>query len=350
MERRNSFTPQSSAEMKSGSKGSKRVIIPLLKGLISAGPLLSLFRRFGWGEIATEFREVSWGLGFLAVALLYVAQILAVLRWDLLLKAIEHSVPFSFVFRVSSIGMFFNPCLPTLVGGDAVRWFDLCRKVGRPEASFSSILIDRFAGFFVLLLFFLGGALCFGGSKIPNLDLKLGALAMVSLIIPIVLLVVRPEIFSIFSRRFQMWGWRRASESIAKFEGSLKLYREKRSARARSLVYATAIQLIGMVEVIVIARAVGIDLPMVYYFLYLPLILTVSMLPVTFSGLGVREGVAVYLFALHGVEPAKGIALSLLGYLSAVWVSSIGLVFYWFEKVPARVRPLPISVDKNGTG
>lgn len=317
-----------------------RFLFTFLKVVMSVGLLGFLFNRFGWKEIVAEFENVSWGGWILAVLLLYLAQICSVLRWQNLIKAIGNFLPFTFLFRLYCIGMFFSLCLPTLVGGDAVRWFYLYRKIGKPEASLSSILIDRAAGFFILLLL-LGITLPFQWSHIPHPYLKVAAVAITLMIIPMIWVVAQPGFFARIAGFLKNRNWERLSQFIHNFEASLEFYRQRPQALLQALSYSMIIQLLAILEINIIARCVGIDLPWIYFFLYLPLILVVSMLPITFAGLGVREGFAVYLLGLHGIEPAKVILLSLLWYFSAIAVGLPGLVFYWFEKIPVRAESPP---------
>ena len=316
----------------------RHIVSPLLKGVVSVGLLGFLFHHFGWKQIIAEVDDISWGGWIGAILILHVAQVCSTLRWQNLIEAVGNHLPFSFLFRLYYIGMFFSLCLPTLVGGDAIRWFYLYRKVGRPEASLSSILIDRASGFFILLLF-LGIILPFQWASIPQPHLKIACVVIALMAIPMVWIAVQPGFFAKIAVFLERRNWKRISQFIHNFEISLEFYRRKPQALFKALFYSTLIQLMGVLEINLIARSVGLDLPWVSFFLYLPLILVVSMLPITFAGLGVREGFAVYLLGLHGVEPTKVILLSLLWYLSAVAVSLPGVVFYWFQKVPVRTAP-----------
>lgn len=318
----------------------RQFVFTFLKVVVSIGLLGFLFHRFGWEKIVAEFEDISWGGWILAVLILHLALICGILRWQSLIKAIGNHLPFTFLSRLYYIGMFFSQCLPTLVGGDAMRWFYLYRKIGKPEASLSSILMDRAAGFFILLLF-LGMTLPFQWSHIPSPHLKVAAVAITLMIIPMIWIAVQPGFFAKIASFLASRNWKRPSEFIHNFEASLEFYRQRPQTLLQALSYSIVIQLLAILEINIIARSVGIDLSWIYFFLYLPLILVVSMLPITFAGLGVREGFAIYLLGLHGIEPAKVITLSLLWYFSAIAVGLPGLVFYWFEKIPVRVKSPP---------
>jgi len=63
----------------------------------------------------------------------------------------------------------------------------------------------------------------------------------------------------------------------------------------------------------------------------IPLISFLLVLPISLSGLGVREGGYVYLFAQAGVSAPLALAMSLLFYALNVATGLIGGVLYVFE-------------------
>ena len=86
----------------------------------------------------------------------------------------------------------------------------------------------------------------------------------------------------------------------------------------------------GMVIAInvLIARSLGVDIPLGYFFLFVPIITSLLMLPVSMSGLGVREGAYVYLFAQAGVPSSQALTMSLLVYASNVATGLVGGALY----------------------
>ena len=72
--------------------------------------------------------------------------------------------------------------------------------------------------------------------------------------------------------------------------------------------------------------------------LFIPLISFLLVLPISLSGLGVREGGYVYLFAQAGVSAPLALAMSLLFYALNVASGLIGGVLYAFEGVRGYVE------------
>ena len=78
-----------------------------------------------------------------------------------------------------------------------------------------------------------------------------------------------------------------------------------------------------------IGTALGLDLPLAYYMIFVPITSLVLVLPISFAGLGVREGAYVFLFTQAGAVPEVALSMSLLVYvLGTVVPGLIGGIIY----------------------
>jgi uncharacterized membrane protein YbhN (UPF0104 family) len=77
-----------------------------------------------------------------------------------------------------------------------------------------------------------------------------------------------------------------------------------------------------------IARALGVDVPFAVFPLFVPIISLVNLLPFTFNGLGLREGLYVFLFVPVGVSPEEAIAMSLAFYFLRFATGIVGGLAY----------------------
>jgi uncharacterized protein (TIRG00374 family) len=72
----------------------------------------------------------------------------------------------------------------------------------------------------------------------------------------------------------------------------------------------------------------GLDLPLKIFFVFIPLIQIVSLLP-SLGGLGIREGAFVYFFK-EFVQPEYALAISILYLAPMIFSSFFGGVIYMF--------------------
>jgi hypothetical protein len=73
-----------------------------------------------------------------------------------------------------------------------------------------------------------------------------------------------------------------------------------------------AVQGLRIVQAYFLGRGLGIDTPFTTYLAFIPLILLIMLLPVTFNGIGTSQAAFVWFFAQAGVDAATAFALSVL--------------------------------------
>jgi len=78
--------------------------------------------------------------------------------------------------------------------------------------------------------------------------------------------------------------------------------------------------------------AVGIDLSLWYYFLFIPIISALLMIP-SVGGLGIREGGTVLLFSQVGVDEHQALVLALAWDITMLVTGLIGATIYIIQGV-----------------
>jgi uncharacterized membrane protein YbhN (UPF0104 family) len=117
-------------------------------------------------------------------------------------------------------------------------------------------------------------------------------------------------------------GWRRFAAAV---HLGLERLRRHPAAAANVLLTGFAYQLVLVLAALLAAKAVGMDaVGPTALLAFFPAVLIAQVLPVSISGLGVRE--ASFILFLHplGIPDAQAIALGLLLYLLNVAVSLLG--------------------------
>ena len=300
-------------------------LLNLLKILLSLALLALLLRQVGWQQTLGTLGAAR--LPHLALAfVLYLAGIVVrAYRWQILLSALRTDIPLTKLTALYLIGTFFNNILPTGIGGDVVRVYELSKQSKRPIESVGTVLLDRGTGLLVLFLIALA-TLIFSYRLIsPNIAaaivfLSLGSWAGVGLILQ--------------RDRLEKWGLMRIMAKIKPLE---ELYESVLACGLRAIGAALAISFVFNALLIavnyLIALSLGVEIPLWYFLLFVPLISFLLVLPISLSGLGVREGGYVYLFAQAGVSASLALAMSLLFYALNVATGLIGGVLYTFEEI-----------------
>jgi len=74
--------------------------------------------------------------------------------------------------------------------------------------------------------------------------------------------------------------------------------------------------------------ALGIHVPLFFYFVAVPFISLVTFLPISINGFGLREGAFVYIFSTMHVSPTTALLLALLMDAQALLFGSMGGCLY----------------------
>lgn len=301
-------------------------LLNILKVAISVAGLLLIVLTQDIQKGLALLLSMEW-LPFWAALLLFLSGALVrAYRWGSLVWALGVEVSWWRLVDLYFVGAFFSQFLPTGVGGDAVKMYELSRDDRKAAPAISSVLVDRFLGFFVLFAMALV-ALIWGHDLVePQERLLIAAVFGLSLV-GVALLLQRTWIEAA-ARRLGL------DRLLGRFKILGELYASLHLYGLRALLQATAASVVWNLILILayylLGRAVGIDLHFWYYFLFVPIISAALLIP-SVGGLGVREGITVVLFTQVGVEESQALALG-LAYLITLWITAlVGATLYFTQ-------------------
>jgi uncharacterized protein (TIRG00374 family) len=300
-------------------------LINLLKIVVSLVGLLLIVLTQDLGQAFQLLVEMDW-LPFLgALALFLLGVPVRAYRWGSLVWALGVHVSWGRLVALWFVGSFFNLFLPTGLGGDAIKMYELSRNDGKAAAAISSVLVDRFLGLFVLFALALLALLVNHDLVIPQVQILIAVIFAGSLI-AVILLLQRTWI--------EAWGQKLGLDRLL---GRIKilsdLYESIHMYSTTALLRATAASLVFNLTLILgyylLGLAVGIDLSLRYYFLFVPIISALLAVP-SVGGLGIREGATVFLFG-QLAEQHYATALALAYDVTLVVTALIGAVVYMIQ-------------------
>jgi len=288
------------------------------------------------GELGGTLKHVVPGLLAMAVFVFLVTNMANVLKWRLIIRAQGDHVSWPYLTSTFYMGLFFNNFLPTNFGGDLVRVYKLSRATGSRVGATSSVVMDRASSTFALLLIALVAAL---------LELRLlGARLALTILAMFLAFILIAGVFASerAARRLAGFPCLRGGlfglrHHLRSFYLSVNQFRGERRTVAAVLAISIVYQGLYVVSVNLLAFSLGIHLPVAYYFLFIPIVLAVGMVPLSMNGLGVREGAWVLLFTQAGVPAPEALSMSVLNFLMITVVSMMGGIFYLLD--PALPEP-----------
>jgi glycosyltransferase 2 family protein len=322
------------AVRQAGGRG--RVVVFWGRLLVALSILAFILSRIDIRSAALHLSPALLAAVATATGLWIVSQGVAALRWRLVLG--ENVLPWSYLLRLYVIGSFFGLFLPTSVGGDAVRALAAIRASKKPGRAAASVLIDRGFGVLATLGFGVIGLLLAPSSARVVLGNGVGWRRPGMLAISIIVVAIG-VLLSMYRRS------RRARTLWQDGLGTLRDLARSPSRLGRVILLAVITQ--GMVVFLwyILARGMGFELPALTFLWAVPVVSLSVLLPVTFAGLGVREGVWLLLLADTGIAPADILAFSLLYFGCNLLVGIIGGLLF----VSRGLAVLPVNTGGSTT-
>lgn len=268
---------------------------------VSAGLVFWVLRVVDFAEIGRALAATDPALLCSAFVLYLAGQAIQSQRWRMLARAAGFDDPPGRFLVWYSAGTFFNVFGLGTVGGDLVRGLYLAGRSGRRVLALNTVVADRVSGLIVLLAIALVSLLVFREYDLPAViywtivavsAALLAGWQLAPRLAPLVLAPTNPM------RRL-------VEQDLAPYwnDGALVL---------RVAAVALVFHLAQIGVLMLLAAALGLELPWSYFFVFGPVVNVLSSLPISIGGIGVREMSYVFFLTHVGLDHEPAVAFALL--------------------------------------
>lgn len=311
-----------------GTRLGKRVALAL-RIAASLAFMGYLFYSIDLETLATTLKNADPAiLAALVVIVVPLGYFVSTVKWRILLSVHGFPVPsLGRLWALYFVGTFFSNFLPTEVGGDLVRSYEVGKVSGHHSESLAAVLMERLTGFLALLLVAVSGLLL--NLALPRARVLAPLIAGIAVVFVLFVVFLMSEFFHAWVvRRIRLKLVHRIAEKTDPFFRAVRLYRGKRRTLAISLALSLLFQFVPIVYTYGIARALGLEIPYGALVLVLPAAALISLIPISLNGIGLREGAFVFLLTDLAIDPADALAVALAFRIGTMLVSSVGGVLY----------------------
>ncbi|TVS20575.1 MAG: UPF0104 family protein [Planctomycetaceae bacterium] len=305
----------------------KRKLLFPLRATISMVLLFLLYRRVDINELAMVFRTLHAAPIAGVFALLLFNTALHAFKWRLLLKSDGIHIPFRSLVATYLAGSFFNMFLPSNIGGDAYRVYDVAQYSKRGVHAFASVLADRISGYMALVIVALAAGVA-GRGILPDpiiVWIPAAGLAVLCTVVGLALyprplwrVLEAPCVHKLYDAR----------PLAAKLLESVRRYRAEPALFVNIMLASFVFQLNVIVCIYMLARGLGLEAPFRAMVVFVPFVSIMEALPISIFGLGIRDASYAYFLTHIGWPEAHALTLALAYVvLTLVYVSSGGVIF-----------------------
>ena len=297
--------------------------------------------------IVTYWKNLSvpW---FLLGAFCYLLSVLfAATRWWWLLTVNKLPISFWSAYRFTWIGIFFNNVVPGQTGGDLVKALYVMKRCeGARVPAMVSVVVDRIMGLASLsllaaisVLFYLNTA------EFRNLAIVLWAVLGMVILFGVISFSRRVRSLIRLKQLLEMLP-NRIGHLLKRIDHAVFFYRQHKRGMGMWLFGGIFNHISSVCSYACIGTALGVGMPFSDYFVLIPVIVTVSAIPIAPNGWGVGEFLFKELFGKFGavhlpdLAPAvathamgtRGVALSIVYRIHLTTWSMLGGILYFFGK------------------
>jgi glycosyltransferase 2 family protein len=323
----------------------------IIRLLLSVILLVLLFSSIDRQDLLTHFRELKPAYYLIGLVAYTGFVLLWTVRWYIIIRATNETVSFGRALSTLLMGIFFSMFLPTIVGTDVGRMVEMSREGDNSARVISSVLLDRLIGLIALVVVALV-ALAIGGAQ--YIEDQIVGLLIVGILVA---LIVGWLLF--FNKAFMhLFDWTLRLPIIKRFAPNFRelyqtLYHLHNQPRLliSTLVVSLIMEVLEILSVIAAGKAIGVEIEPLYFFIFMPIIWVIVIIPITIGGLGLREGAFAFFFSQVGMTSAHATGMSLIYYSYSLVIGILGGVIFlsrslndsWWQKTnpqpPATITP-----------
>jgi uncharacterized protein (TIRG00374 family) len=292
----------------------KKIISFSIKFLITIALLAYIFNKIPLLEVIDAITSAN--LIFIAAGLLLIPPSFFVEAHKLKILTDEQkmSASVSKIFEITMIATFYSIFLPGYLASGAVRWYKLSRPNKKHAEALAAIAYNRlFDSINIILLgiFFLLAA------KPPNSSSLVGISLIIILIalLAIHFLAFNKHISSYIVKNIDHMTFfpQTIRRKISKFLNSTGKYHSlKKKPLIKMLVFSHTRNILDILAFYLFAVSLNLNISMLDLGWIRTFVYIITLLPISISGLGVREGTLIYMLGAYEISPLNAVAFSLI--------------------------------------
>jgi hypothetical protein len=305
----------------------KKIVSIFLRISVSIILLIFLFKQVDKKSLFEVIKNANPLLLLLAAFIFFLVYVLCLFRWEMLLKALKIHLPLKRVIVSACGGYFFSLFLPSTIGGDLMRSIDLATHTGRPHEVIATVVLDRLSGYVGLVIVALLAVLV-GFRYINDKTVLLSLGIITAILIAILLVLFNRFIYSKINKLIYSPNTGKLRQLLGDLHDELHYFKHHKKVIVNNLIFSLLLQAMSPLSFYVTALSLGLKINIIYFFIFLPIISAITLLPISIGGLGLRDASTIYFFVKVGVSRNLAFAMSLLNFFFILAFGALGGLIY----------------------
>lgn len=311
--------------------------------IVSLSILALLISRINVNGIVTHLKTIDPNFLILAIVFFILYICTWALRWHVFIRDTQVPISYLETIRTLLIGFALSLFLPSSVGADVGRTLDLARTKVQKVAILSTVLMDRMVGL-IAVVGCAVVALAVAGHRYVTLDILVVIIATAFVLGASWRFFFHVPFMNRFKGLLEIHSiTRRFSRKIRDIYKTLYFMQKKRKLFITAIVISVITSLFEILSVLMLSYAIGDRFNSVYFFIFMPIIWVILVIPISIGGLGLREAVFVFFFTQIGMTSEHAITVSLLYYALYTVTGIIGGTIPIVHQIYTRIVKMMTS-------
>lgn len=302
-----------------------------IKLLISLAILFSLAFFTDIESLLNNLYAISLDSIVYAMCLILGIRFIMALRWKILLDFYEVNASYHKLLEIIFVSNAVGHLLPSGIGTDIIRTYELARNEGYSEKILASVFLDRIFGLLSMLLVALIASWFAFYSNLLDLYLPL-FISLSILFLPFVFIFIQ----KLLKRDVNLQTKWKLLNKISSFYNRFITALHKTDIPGSGLIILTllsaSVQLVRSLVFMFIFIGLGSEVDIIYYFIFTPIVFIIILIPVSIGGLGVRESALYAFFGPLGLSIATCTVSGLIFHALQLVMIIPGLVIFNLRK------------------
>ena len=294
-----------------------------------------IFKSVNVAETYTVLKKTNFYYFGLAFLLNNLSNIFLTIKWHRLALPLKIKSKFWDLLTLNYISIFYSSFIPGQASGELIKGIKLAKTEGSNQKVWVPIFIDKITN--LLIVFIIG----FIAILLDEHYSKNTSLVFIVSFFTVLFMLITIVLFS--ENTSKAIGY--CKDCLANLLGIFKInpgilnnfslnyfedYKKHGLVIYETVFWSFLIKLPHIFAFYLLALSLNIHLNLIQCAWFFSLISIITLIPISFSGLGVREGASIFLLSKTGIENSAALSYSFLIFLIGILIALIGGMFELF--------------------
>lgn len=304
-------------------------ILFLLKLVLLSFIFWWIFKSVDLSQTISVLKKINVCLFLLAFAANNLSNVFLTIKWYRLSTPLNIKSSFIELLNLNYVSIFYSCFLPGQSSGELIKGIKLSKKEGSIQKVWIPIFIDKITN--LLIIFIIGFVSVMAESNFRQNQTLIIAISGSTIFLALLTIIL----FSEHTEKIESF----IKETVIKICNLLKIntklissfsiryfenYKKHDSLMFETLFWSVLVKMPHMFAFYFLALSLNINLDLVQSAWLFSIISIVTLLPISFSGLGIREGTIILILSQLGIDNASALSLSLLIFILLILMAIIG--------------------------